>query len=329
MALSATGSRTTPPHLAVVVEGTLVVLGSLQENQYAGGSYSSSEDNDSQPLLDLPEVLEAATAAASTTGMAAALASEDLDAVLATVLESENRRNHEFDANMMVLRGRNLQVELTLSDVRGDIALICEDTSRILTKSVALIELNRSTRLAVASNMTTFLRAIEANEAQNRKALEAHKASFQQYIEEANKSIAAITEAHTQSMTDMQTKLHSLIDWMKYLEKTYKDVPMGITDHLNKMVPQVIASVVDWTLPTTLATALQDTVTPALKTVMDDTITDLFVSLLEGSFTDFTAKFSLIGMDMARAVHDSVASAEAPLLERYSAVQEDYTACKA
>jgi hypothetical protein len=47
IALSATGPRMTPPHLAVVVEGPLVVPGRLQENRYAGGSYSSSEDNDS------------------------------------------------------------------------------------------------------------------------------------------------------------------------------------------------------------------------------------------------------------------------------------------
>jgi hypothetical protein len=74
MASSATGPCTTPPHLAVVVEGTSVVPGRLQENRYSGGSYSSSEDDNSQPLLDLPEVLEVATAAASTTDMATALA---------------------------------------------------------------------------------------------------------------------------------------------------------------------------------------------------------------------------------------------------------------
>ncbi len=83
----------------------------------------------------------------------------------------------------------------------------------------------------------------------------------------------------------------------------------------------MIASVVNQTLPATLATALQDTISPSLKMVIDDTITDSVASLLEGSFTEFTAKFSLIGTDMARTVRDSVASAEAPLQERYSAVQ--------
>ncbi len=75
----------TPAHLAVVVEGTLIVPG--QENPYAGSLYSSLEDeNDSPPLLDLPAVLEASTAAASMAVMTAALAPKDLDTVLATVL---------------------------------------------------------------------------------------------------------------------------------------------------------------------------------------------------------------------------------------------------
>jgi hypothetical protein len=234
MASSATGPCTTPPHLAVVVEGTSVAPGRLQENWYVGGSYSSSEDNNSQPLLDLPEVLEAATAAASTTNMATALAPEDLEAVLAAVLESEHHRNCNFDANMTALRGRNIQVERNLSDVCGDIALIRGDTSRFMTKSVALVELNKATCLAVASSVSGFLQAMEAskaqhrqalevnaaqnrqapevNAAQNRQALEAHKASFQQYVKEANKSIVTSTVAHTQSMTDMQTKIHSLFD---------------------------------------------------------------------------------------------------------------------
>ncbi len=292
-----------------------------------------------------------ATAAALMTDMATALAPIDLEAVLAAVSESEHRRNCKFDANMMALRGCNIQVERNLSDVHWDIALIRGDTSHLMTKSVALVELNKATCLAVVSSVSGFLQAMEAskaqhrqalevnaaqncqalevNAAQNRQALEAKKALFQQYVEEANKSIVTITAAHTQSLTDMQTKLHSSFDQMKYLEKTFKDVLAHITNHLDKTVPQVIASVVDWTLPITLTTAIKDMISPTLKTVLDDTITDSIASLMEGSFTNFMTQFSSIGMDMAQVVHNSMASAKAPLLERYSAVQEDYSACKA
>jgi hypothetical protein len=179
-----------------------------------------------------------------------------------------------------------------------------------MTKSVALVELNKATHLAVASSVSGFLQAMEASKAQHRQALEAnvaqncqaleaHKASFQLYVEEANKSVATITVAHTQSMTDMQTKLHSLFDQMKYLKKTFKDVPACITNHLDKTVPQVIASVVDRTLPITLTTALKDTISLTLKTVLDDTITNSIASLMEGSFMDFMTQFSSIGTDMA------------------------------
>ncbi len=102
LASLATGPHTTPAHLAVMVEGTPIVPG--QENPYAGGLYSPSEDeDDSPPLLDLRAVLEASTAAASMAGMIAAAAPKDLDTVLDAVLELENRRNHIFDVNMTAL----------------------------------------------------------------------------------------------------------------------------------------------------------------------------------------------------------------------------------
>ena len=177
---------------------------------------------------------EVSTVAASSLGLIAAAPPDDLDAILAA-----------------------------LSDVRGDIGLIREDTHRLTSESVALIELNRSTRLAVNSNMPAFLRALEDSEAQTRNALDAHRASFVQNIGEANRSIAAITTAHTQTMTNMQSKLQGSFDRMRFLERTFKDVPKHVTDHLDTTVPRVIASVVDRMLPTTLATVLQDSLSPA------------------------------------------------------------------
>jgi hypothetical protein len=190
LASLATGPRTTPAHLAVMVEGTPIVPG--QKNPYAGGLYSSSEDkDDSPPLLDLPAVLEASTAAASMADMTAAVAPKDLDTVLDAVLELENRRNHIFDADMMALHGRNLQVDLTLSDMCGDIALIREDTNRITSESIALVELN-STCLAVESNASAFLQAMEDN-----------AASFWLYVEKANKNLATIAGNHTHTFDEV------------------------------------------------------------------------------------------------------------------------------
>jgi hypothetical protein len=210
MASSATGPHTTPPHLAVVVKGIPTVLGPLQQgNRYAGGSYFFSEDeDDSPPLVDLPAVLKTSTAAVSTTGVIAAAAPEHLEDVLAAVSKAEHRRNREFNANMMALDGRDSRLKRMLSDMRGDIALIWEDTIRITSESIALVELNKITRLAVASNMTDYLQSVEATEVQNRQALEAYK-----------QSITVITEAHNNTMDNMQWQLRSSFDRQRLLDK--------------------------------------------------------------------------------------------------------------
>ncbi len=178
VALSATGPHTTPLHLAVVIAGTPIAPGCLQDNWYAGGSYSSSEDNndDSPPLLDLPEVLETAMAAASETITVAASAPKDLAAVLAAVSELEHRRNCDFDANMAALRGCNLHVETNLSYFCEDIALIRGDMRHLTDESTALVELNKATCLVVESNASTFLQAMDASAFL--QAMEANMASF-------------------------------------------------------------------------------------------------------------------------------------------------------
>ncbi len=85
LASSASGPRTTPIHLAVVVEGTPL----RQVNPFAGGSYSSlEEEDDSPPLLDLPTVLEQFASAALPT-MAAASDPDPVEAVLGAITELE------------------------------------------------------------------------------------------------------------------------------------------------------------------------------------------------------------------------------------------------
>ena len=140
LASSASGPRTTPPRLVVMVEGTPL----QQVNRYAGGSFSSSEEEDvSPPLLDLPAVLDQFAATASTSVMAAASAPDTVETVMAAITESERCRNSAFDSIMAALGGHHSGLVQMLSDVRGDI-------TRLSLESNALVELNRSTRLAVA-----------------------------------------------------------------------------------------------------------------------------------------------------------------------------------
>ncbi len=207
-------------------------------------------------------------AAASMASMTAAAAPEDLDTVLGAVLELENRRNCVFDANMTALCRRNLQVELNLSDVRRDIALIREDTNHIMSKSISLVELSKSTCLAMESNASAFLQAMEAN-----------AASFWLYVEKANKNLATIDGNHTQAMTDMQGKLKSSFHRMKYLEKTFASIPERVTNHLGAKLPAIPTKVVDKAL------------TPSLTTMVMKSLPPTMVSFLVGSFTDFQSRF--------------------------------------
>ena len=62
---------------------------------------------------------------------------------MAAITESEQCRNSAFDSNMAALGGRHSRLVQMLSDVRGDI-------TRLSSESNALVELNKSTRLAVA-----------------------------------------------------------------------------------------------------------------------------------------------------------------------------------
>ena len=182
LASSASGPRTTPTRLAVVVEGTPL----KQDNRFAGGSYSSSEDeDDSPPLLGLPAVHDQFATAALPTTMAAASAPDTVEAVLGAITESERRRNSAFDSHMAALGGRPSQIVQLLSDVCGDI-------SRLSSESSALVELNKSTRLAVADinrgtqtvadTMADFLRSVEASDNQHRQALEASEIRNRQVL---------------------------------------------------------------------------------------------------------------------------------------------------
>ena len=311
LASSASGPRTTPTRLAVVVEGTPL----LQDNCYAGGSNSSSEeDDDSPPLLDLPAVLDAP--AASPTAMAAASAPDTVEAVLGAITESERRRNSAFDSTMAALGGRHSGLVQMISDVR-------EDISRLSLESSALIELNRSTRLAVADinqgtqtvadTMVDFLRSVEASETQHRQALEASEtrnrqalAAYRTLFEQSLKDISGV---HAKTMADMQSKVKSSFDRMKYLEKTFASVPERITTHLDVQLPAILTDIVGKTFTPTLAAVLTESLPPTMA------------SVLEGSFANFQTRFdSTMGADSTLQVRELLDAATDSRIQDHMAV---------
>ena len=313
LVLLASGTRTTPTCLAVVVEGTPL----RQTNSYAGSSYSSSEEkDDSPPLLDLPAVLEQFAATTSTGDMAAASAPDTLEAVLAAMTESERRRNSAFDTNMAALGGRHSRLVQILSDVHWDI-------NRLSLESTALVELNKSTRLAVAdvskstlavsATMADFLRSVESTEALHRQALEASETRNRQalaaYRTSFEQSLKDITAVHTETMDDMQSKVKSCFDRMKYLEKTFASVPGRITNHL------------DIQLPAILTNAVGKAITPTLTTVLTEYLPPTMASVLEGSLADFRSSFdSTVGADLTLQMREFLEDAMDSRIQEHSAV---------
>jgi len=248
--------------------------------------------------------------------MAAASAPDPVETVLGAITESEQRRNSAFDSNMAALSGRHSRLEQMLSDV-------CGDTSRLSSESSALIELNRSTHLAVADinrgaqtvadTMADFLGSVEASETQHRQALEASETLNRQalaaYRTSFEQSLKDVTEVHAKTMDDMQSKVKSSFDRMKYLEKTFVSIPERITNHLDVQHPSILTDVVGKAITPTLVAVLEESLPPAMALV------------LEGSLADFQTRFgSAFGADSTINVRTLLETATDSRVQEHMAV---------
>jgi hypothetical protein len=266
--------------------------------------------------LDLPAVHDQFATAALPTTMVAALAPDTVEAVLGAITESERRRNSAFDSHMAALGGRPSQIVQLLSDVHGDI-------SRLSLESSALVELNKSTRLAVADinqgtqmvtdTMADFLRSVEAFDNQHRQALEASEIRNRQALAACRssfeQSLKDITGVHAKAMDDMQSKVKSSFDRMKYLEKTFAGVPERITTHLDVQLPTILTDVVGKAITPTLAVVLTESLPPTMALV------------LEGSFSDFQTRFdAAVGADSTIHVRNLLEAATDSRVKEHMAV---------
>jgi hypothetical protein len=217
---------------------------------------------------------------------------------------------------MTALGRRPSQLVQLLSDIRGDI-------SRLSSESSALVELNKSTRLAVADinrgtqtvadTMADFLRSVEASDNQHRQALEASEIRNRQalaaYRSSFEQSLKDIIGVHAKAMDDMQSKVKSSFDRMKYLEKTFAGVPERITNHLDVQLPTILTDVVG------------KAITPTLAAVLTESLPPTMASVLEGSFSDFQTRFdSAVGADSTIHVWNLLEAATDSRVKEHMAV---------
>jgi hypothetical protein len=218
-----------------------VALGHLQDNWFAVGLESLGDD-DSQPLLSLPNDFDTVMAAVSEDTKVAPSAPDNMEAGMAAVSELEHRCTLRFNTNM--------------SDFRGEINLLRKDTRRLQQESGAQLELTKITRQQVAET----------------------ESSLRLYIESANSSfamaLATITGNHSQSMADMQKKLQRSFDCMKYLEKTFQSVPELITTHMDAMLPATLTKALGSTIMPTLKMVLEASIPPTMALVLEGSFAD-------------------------------------------------------
>jgi hypothetical protein len=213
-------------------------------------------------------------AAASRT-MATAVNRDAVVAALAEILASkdqlianESLRNRDYDSNMATLDGCLSRFEQISSEVRESIDIV-------RAESVSLVALNSNTRTVVGDSMANFLRIIAVSEQQTAITEQKNSEALAAY----EQRVMAMAAAHTKSIGDMQTKLQSSFDRMKYLEKTFQNVPGLVTTHLEDRLPVILTAVVDKALAPTLTTVLAECLPPT------------FASVLEGSMADFQSRF--------------------------------------
>jgi hypothetical protein len=85
------------------------------------------------------------------------------------------------------------------------------------------------------------------------------------------------------SIGDMQAKLQGSFNRMKYLEKTFQDIPGLITTHLEAQHPAILTNVIE--------TALAPTITMVLNECLPRTM----AGVLKGSLTDFQSRLGAAG----------------------------------
>jgi hypothetical protein len=180
----------------------------------------------------------------------------------------------------------NLDDVLTaVTDVCGDIALIREGAANVRCDIVL-------TRHGVASSMLELLETIQAIEAQNSQALAALR-----------QGIMDIAAVHTKAIDDIQVKVRSSFDRMKYLEKTFASVPERVTNHLDATLPAILTHVVG------------QAITPTLTTVLAESLPPTMTSVFKGSLADFQARFdSAIGVDLMLQEETLQTAISVPLL---------------
>ena len=205
---------------AMVVEGTPL----QQENRFAVGPYSSSEDeDDSPPLLSVPET---SVATASMNTMAATFTP---DAVVTALAE----------------------IKQMFSNVHENIGIV-------QAESASLVVINKITRTAVGDSMAKFLCALEITDQKNDLALAAYERRAMAMTEVHSKSIGDM-QAKLQGSLDRMKYLEKKFQNVPGLITAHLEerLPAILTDVVGKALAPTLTTVLTECLPPTMTSVLE------------------------------------------------------------------------
>ena len=186
---------------------------------------------------------------------------------------------------------------------------VSERIGLVGAESSALVVLSKDVRTVVSDSMATVLRTMVVNDQKyrdlcaetDRKNKEAWAAFELRAAEMHEMHIKRVGDT-SKSISDMQVKLQSSFDRMKYLEK-------NVQTHLEDRLPVILTAVVDKALA------------PTLSTVLADCLPSTFASVLEGSMADFQSRFgSADSAESAQHVRDLLEAAKDARISDHSAV---------
>jgi hypothetical protein len=168
----------------------------------------------------------------------------------------------------------------------------------VWAESASLVMLNMNTCTMVGDSIANFIQAMENTAKKNAVALEDYE-----------RHTLAMTEVHMKSIGDMQAKLQGSFDRMKFLEKTFQNVPGLITTHLEDQLPAILTNVVGKALALTLTTVLNK--------CLPRTMTEV----LKGSLMDFQSLVGAAGgADLTLRVRELLEAATDSHISDHSAV---------
>jgi hypothetical protein len=269
------GFKTTPLYLVAAM--TTVLLTTSHANKGGYNSFESSDKEDSPPLL--PNQTEAMTTL-----------DEDPAYLIATIFESEHRRNLAFIQEVGKVNRLSRRVE-TLMESTWLVAETMTTNTAAFTARMDGMDKNLVAIKRLLADSMASTSKLSAENAAAMKSLSAQAVTF-----------------NRQWFKQGQAAFHRVQD-VENLVTDFKSASAMVTRALEESAPKTIQSVLEQSIPPTLQMVLREMIPPTLRNVFD------------GTFSKFTSRYESLGGSVVRKVKATLEKQQESLATDYLSVQ--------